>query len=146
MLIRPIWQRARPTAARISPAEPLSSTVASCRSARRACRSWTGASSARTRPTTWPMSRRTVIELARAAAMSVEERTVGASELRDADEVFITSTAGGVMPITRIDGAPVGQGRPGPVTQALRRRYWEAHREPEWSEPVAYGERHVAPA
>jgi branched-chain amino acid aminotransferase len=89
------------------------------------------------------ITRRTVIELGRAAGMTVEERAVSASELRDADEVFITSTAGGVMPIARLDGAPIGQGRPGPMTQALRERYWQAHREPAWSEPVAYSDRQV---
>jgi branched-chain amino acid aminotransferase len=44
-------------------------------------------------------------------------------ELRAADELFLTSAARGVLPVTRLDGRPVGQGRPGPVTQRLMRSY-----------------------
>lgn len=82
------------------------------------------------------ITRRTAIELARAAGHPVEERPVAADELRQADEVFATSTAGGIMPVTRIDGRPVGDGAPGPLTTALHARYWAAHADPRWSEPV----------
>ena len=60
------------------------------------------------------VSRRTVIELAQAAGLSVELRPVSVAELRDADEVFLTSTGGGVIPIASVDGVPVG-GRPAGV-------------------------------
>ncbi|HKY94431.1 MAG TPA: aminotransferase class IV, partial [Kiloniellales bacterium] len=80
------------------------------------------------------ITRRTIIELARAAGREAEERSVGADEVRRADEVFATSTAGGVMPITRVDGVPVGDGRPGTVTLDLHGRYWQAHADPAWSE------------
>lgn len=82
------------------------------------------------------ITRQTAIELAREAGHTVEERPVPADELRRADEIFITSTAGGIMPVSRVDGLAVGEGVPGPVTTALRRRYWEAHAEPRWSEAV----------
>ncbi|RIK84121.1 MAG: branched-chain amino acid transferase [Hyphomicrobiales bacterium] len=85
------------------------------------------------------ITRRSAIELAREAGRRVEERPVSADELRRADEVFATSTAGGIMPVTRIDGAPVGAGVPGPVTMALHARYWAAHADPRWSEPVRTG-------
>lgn len=82
------------------------------------------------------ITRRSAIELARQAGRRVEERPVAAGELRQADEVFATSTAGGIMPVTRIDGRPVGSGAPGPVTRELRERYWAAHDDPRWSEKV----------
>jgi branched-chain amino acid aminotransferase len=49
---------------------------------------------------------------------------VPAELVQSADEVFITSTAGGVMPVTRIAGRPIGDGAPGPLTQSLNRLYW----------------------
>lgn len=84
------------------------------------------------------ITRKTAIELASRAGKMVREREVAAAELRRAEEVFVTSTAGGIMPVTRIDGSPVGDGRPGPMTLDLSRRYWQAHSDPEYSEGVDY--------
>jgi len=55
-----------------------------------------------------------------------------------ASEVFLTSTAGGVMPVTTLDDKPVGDGTPGPVTTELRNRYWQLHRDPRYTLPVDY--------
>lgn len=66
------------------------------------------------------VTRDIVLELARAAGIAVEERFLSREELLAADEVFITSTTLEVMPIARIDGQPVGEGRPGPVARRLR--------------------------
>jgi branched-subunit amino acid aminotransferase/4-amino-4-deoxychorismate lyase len=52
-----------------------------------------------------------------------EPTFLGPDELRSADELFLTSAARGVLPVTRLDGRPVGQGRPGPVTRRLMRSY-----------------------
>lgn len=82
------------------------------------------------------ITRLTAIEIAREAGHVVEERPVAVAELRAADEIFITSTAGGIMPVTRVDGSAVGQGRPGAVTGRLRDLYWQAHRDPRRSEAV----------
>ena len=84
------------------------------------------------------ITRRTVLELAARQGHAVAERSVHASELRGADEVFATSTAGGVMPVTRVDGQVVGKGTPGPVTRALRDAYWALHDDPAWTRPVDY--------
>ncbi len=82
------------------------------------------------------ITRRTVIELAGLLQIPVETRPVAARELETAEEVFLTSTAGGILPIGRVDGRPVGEGAPGPITRRLRELYWEAHADPCWSEPV----------
>jgi branched-chain amino acid aminotransferase len=58
--------------------------------------------------------------------------------LRDADEIFLTSTAGGVMPVTTIDGKVLSDGIPGPVTTLVRELYWQAHERAEWSLSVNY--------
>jgi hypothetical protein len=52
------------------------------------------------------------------------------TELRSADEVFITSTAGGIMAATRIDGALVAEGKIGPITRTLYRPLLEKARGP----------------
>ncbi len=62
----------------------------------------------------------------------------GLDTLSGADEVFITSTAGGVMPVTKVNGKQVGIGTPGKITTLIRKRYWEAHDEDRWTTPVDY--------
>jgi branched-chain amino acid aminotransferase len=84
------------------------------------------------------VTRRSVIELAREAGEVVEEGTLSTGDLRRAAEVLITSTAGGIMPVTLIDGQPVGTGTPGPRTALLRDRYWARHEDPRFSTPVRY--------
>ncbi|WP_067561298.1 aminotransferase class IV [Halofilum ochraceum] len=84
------------------------------------------------------VTRRTVIELGDAHGRGVQAQSVRADTVRGADEVFITSTAGGVMPVTRVDGALIGDGKPGPVTRALRDAYWRLHEEPWYTQAVSY--------
>jgi len=84
------------------------------------------------------ITRRTVMELASDLGIPLERRAIPAGEMRGAEEAFVTSTAGGIMPVTRVDGEPVGGGRPGPVTSRLREAYWELHEDPRHSTPVRY--------
>ena len=86
------------------------------------------------------ITRRSVIELARQAGHQVEEDRLTADDLYRAAEVLVTSTAGGIMPVTVIDGQPVGTGAPGPLTRQLRDRYWASHEDPRYSTPVRYDE------
>ena len=60
-----------------------------------------------------------VLELCRANGIAVEETRISPEQLRGADEVFITSATRSVLPVTRVDQAPVGAGTPGPVTRRL---------------------------
>jgi branched-chain amino acid aminotransferase len=82
------------------------------------------------------ITRRTVIELANEHGIPVEERPVPAASLRRADEVFLSSTAGGIIPVTTVDGEVVGEGGPGPVTLRLRDAYWRLHDDPRFSLPA----------
>ena len=70
----------------------------------------------------------------------VDEGRLTAEDLLRSDEVLATSTAGGIMPVTVIDGQPVGTGAPGPLTRQLRDRYWASHEDPRYSTPVRYDE------
>jgi branched-chain amino acid aminotransferase len=69
------------------------------------------------------VTRGLVLRLAREAGRSPEERAVPISALAAAEELFVTSTAREVLPVTRLDGRPVGTGRPGPVTIALHQAF-----------------------
>ena len=69
------------------------------------------------------ITRRAVIEAANEAKIPVSERLFSVSEARAAAEAFLTSTTAFVLPVTAIDGAAVGDGRPGPVTRTLIEGY-----------------------
>lgn len=84
------------------------------------------------------VTRKTVIELAAEHGIPLEKRTVSSNEVRHADEVFATSTAGGIMPVTKIDGRAVGNGRFGPMTLRLHKIYWELHRNLRFNTLVEY--------
>jgi branched-chain amino acid aminotransferase len=86
------------------------------------------------------ITRRSVIELAGEAGQQAELGRLSAADLRRAAEVLLTSTAGGIMPVTAIDGEPVGAGVPGPLTRRLRDMYWARHEDPLYSAPVRYDE------
>ena len=84
------------------------------------------------------ITRQTVLDLAVELGIPARLDTFNASVLREADEVFVTSTAGGVIPVAKVDGRPVGAGIPGKVTTLIRARYWEAHDEGRWTTPITY--------
>ena len=65
------------------------------------------------------ITRSVVLQLAQGQWV-VEDTAV---PLHDLDEAFITSSTKGVLPISHINGQPVGHGRPGPITQALHAQF-----------------------
>jgi branched-chain amino acid aminotransferase len=85
------------------------------------------------------ITQRTVLELAAEEGVPAETTVIPEATFRAAEELFATTTAGGVMPITSLDGEPVGDGRPGPLTRRLRDLYWAAHGDPRYARPVDYG-------
>lgn len=86
------------------------------------------------------ITRRTVFDLAEEMALQVHAEAIDEAQLRDADEIFITSTAGGIMPVTRLNGTPVGDGLPGQLTRTLFDAYWRKHEDPAWTLAVSYAE------
>jgi branched-chain amino acid aminotransferase len=85
-----------------------------------------------------PTSRRTVIELCGKLDIPLRQRAIPAEELTRADEVFLGSTGGGVLPIARVNGEPVAGAFPGPLTRRLHDAYWSLHDDPAYREAVAY--------
>jgi len=71
------------------------------------------------------------MDLAREIQVELETGDYPAEALRTADEAFISSTAGGVMPVTKVDGKMLGDGKPGPISWRLHELYW-TKREAGW--------------
>ncbi|HVB42252.1 MAG TPA: aminotransferase class IV [Streptosporangiaceae bacterium] len=65
------------------------------------------------------ITRAVVLELAAAAGIECVAGDYSLTALYTADEVFVTGTMGGIAPVTAIDGRPIGDGKPGPVTARL---------------------------
>ncbi|GIK17418.1 MAG: D-alanine aminotransferase [Planctomycetota bacterium] len=65
----------------------------------------------------------TVTECAAHLDIPWDERPVNVRELLTADEVFLTSTTEEVLPVTRIDGNPIGDGDVGPITRRMMETY-----------------------
>lgn len=69
------------------------------------------------------ITRASVLGVARDNGLAVEEGEIAVAALKDAQEAFITSATAFVMPVTAIDGKPVGEGKPGQVTRRMRELY-----------------------
>jgi branched-chain amino acid aminotransferase len=83
------------------------------------------------------VTRQAVLDLCDLDSIPCRGQLLSPYDLYTADEVFLTSTAGGLMPVTRIDGRVVGSGEPGPVYSRLRELF-DRHVEEGWGgTPVA---------
>ena len=68
--------------------------------------------------------------------MTISKNPISIERLNNAHELFATSTAGGIMPITKVSGCDVGNGKVGNVTRQLHKLYWEKHRDDSWSTSI----------
>jgi branched-chain amino acid aminotransferase len=71
------------------------------------------------------ISCRTMFEIARDLGIPARYGRLMPEDLAAAPEVFLTATSCGLFPVTRLDGAPVGKGVPGPVTTRLLNTYYQ---------------------
>lgn len=69
------------------------------------------------------VTRQVVLEVARGAGLTVEQRPLARGELAGADEAVITSTTREVVPLVAVDGDPIGDGTPGPAARRLLSAY-----------------------
>lgn len=86
------------------------------------------------------VTRRTVLEIAAAKGWATHVGEVPTTDLYDCEEIFMATTAGGIMPITELDGVPVGGGQVGPVTRQVWESYWDAHYDDRYSFAINYAE------
>lgn len=87
------------------------------------------------------ITRDSIIRIARDSGIEVVEREVPRDELYVADELFVVGTAAEVTPVVEVDGKPVGDGKPGPITLMLKDVYMKVvrghdGRYREWLTPV----------
>ncbi|MCJ2116884.1 D-amino-acid transaminase [Methylobacterium sp. J-001] len=71
------------------------------------------------------ITRASLLDIAHSEGIPVEERAFTPDEAKAAAEAFISSATNFVLPVTRIDDTPVGDGRAGPISRQLRERYLE---------------------
>lgn len=75
------------------------------------------------------VTRASVLELCAAMGIEAAVAPITRAMIEDADEVFAATTAGGVMPVSRIAGRILGNDRPGPISLRLKQAYWQRHEE-----------------
>jgi branched-chain amino acid aminotransferase len=71
------------------------------------------------------ITRSIVMTLAQEEGLPVQENHYHIADLREADECFLTNTSMEIMPVTRVDSFPIGDGLPGPLTRRLQTRFIE---------------------
>ncbi len=71
------------------------------------------------------ITRGSVLGLLRGAGLAVEERAFTLDEMRGAAEAFTSSTGVVIAPVLSLDATPIGSGKPGPVTRAVQRLYYQ---------------------
>lgn len=76
------------------------------------------------------ITRARVMKLAEELGYKVIEKEITPAELLTADEVFLTGTAAGIVPVTKIAGRVIGDGKPGPITRKLMERFKQLLRDP----------------
>ncbi len=84
------------------------------------------------------ITRKTVLELAANLEYKTVQGKLPPTCLYSADEVFATSTAGGIMPITKVNAQIIGNGKTGSTTKALQDAYWSLHSNSKYSCQIDY--------
>ena len=65
------------------------------------------------------VTRGSIIDLAALRSIEVDRRMLGIGDLLDADEVFLTNSSWGVLPVAAVEGRPIARGTPGEITREL---------------------------
>ncbi len=84
------------------------------------------------------ITRRSALELCALKNIKAEIAPLRYDDLMSADEAFCTSTAGGIVPVSKINSHIMSNGSPGPISRALKDFYWEQHRAGWHVTPVNY--------
>ncbi|MBL6675410.1 MAG: aminotransferase class IV [Alphaproteobacteria bacterium] len=83
------------------------------------------------------ITRQSVFDLAKELNLPITKKPISVEELYNAEELFATSTAGGIMPITKVSGKEIGKGSVGNLTRQLHKLYWEKHNDDSWSTSIS---------
>ena len=90
------------------------------------------------------ITRKVTMEVCSFHNLIVEEKDIGLDELLSADEVFATTTGGGIVPITRVNNRTFSNNVPGEQTLALQATYWQWHKNSSMSESIVYPDQESA--
>ncbi|HVA87830.1 MAG TPA: aminotransferase class IV [Candidatus Saccharimonadales bacterium] len=82
------------------------------------------------------ITRETVLEICGELGISTAVKGLAPFDLLVADEIFLTSTAAGLVPVTKVDGAPIGDGRPGQMFRRIDAAYDEMQRSGRHGTPI----------
>ena len=83
------------------------------------------------------ITRQSVFDLAKELNLPIVKKVITVEELQSANELFASSTAGGIMPITKVSGIQIGNGSVGDITRQLHKLYWEKHTDEKWSTSIS---------
>jgi D-alanine transaminase len=75
------------------------------------------------------ITRGLILRLAERSRIALQEHVLRRDDLKRVSELFLTGTTSEVLPVVRVDGKPIGDGKPGPITRRLQEAYREAARE-----------------
>ena len=84
------------------------------------------------------VSRKTVLEMAEHLGINTSVRSLSVEELLEADEVFLSSSGGGVIPIIRVNETIFGNGATGPISVQLNETYWTWTTLEKYRDPIDY--------
>ena len=84
------------------------------------------------------VSRKTVLEIADYLGIGTSIRPLSVDELLAADEVFLSSSGGGVIPIVRVNETIYGNGVKGPISVRLNETYWQWTKLEKYRDPINY--------
>ena len=84
------------------------------------------------------VSRKTVLEMADYLGINTSVRSLSLKELLEADEVFLSSSGGGVIPIIRVNETIFGNGASGPISVRLNKTYWKWTTLEKYRDPIDY--------
>ena len=84
------------------------------------------------------VSRKTVLEMAEHLGINTSVRSLSVEELLEADEVFLSSSGGGVIPIIRVNETIFGNGASGPISVQLNETYWKWTTLEKYRDPINY--------
>ena len=69
-----------------------------------------------------------MFDLAKETGIEVKTANLEPQDLVEAQEAFLSTTAGGIVPVTRVNDQPLGNGAPGILTKSIREQYWDRRR------------------
>ena len=84
------------------------------------------------------VSRKTVLEMAEHLGINTSVRSLSVEELLEADEIFLSSSGGGVIPIIRVNETIFGNGASGPISVQLNETYWKWTTLEKYRDPIDY--------